>query len=32
MQLTDITVARAIPASAERVFDLWMNPKSLGGR
>jgi uncharacterized protein YndB with AHSA1/START domain len=31
MQLTDITVARTIPAAAERVFDLWMNPKSPGG-
>jgi len=31
MNLTDITVARTIPASAERVFDLWMNPKSPGG-
>jgi uncharacterized protein YndB with AHSA1/START domain len=31
MQLTDIIVARTIPTSAERVFDLWMNPKSHGG-
>jgi uncharacterized protein YndB with AHSA1/START domain len=31
MKLTDITVARTIPASAEEVFDLWMNPKSPGG-
>ncbi|HXA22962.1 MAG TPA: SRPBCC domain-containing protein [Acetobacteraceae bacterium] len=31
MQLTDITVARTIPAATERVFDLWMNPKSPGG-
>ena len=31
MKLTDITVARTIPASAERVFDAWMNPKSPGG-
>ena len=31
MKLTDITVVRTIPASAEKVFDLWMNPKSPGG-
>jgi uncharacterized protein YndB with AHSA1/START domain len=31
MNLTDITVARTIPASAEKVFDIWMNPKSPGG-
>jgi uncharacterized protein YndB with AHSA1/START domain len=31
MNLNDITVARTIPASAEKVFDLWMNPKSPGG-
>lgn len=31
MKLTDITVARTIPASAEKVFDLWLNPKSPGG-
>jgi uncharacterized protein YndB with AHSA1/START domain len=31
MQLTDITVARTIPAPAEKVFDVWMDPKSPGG-
>jgi len=31
MNLTEITVSRTIPASAERVFDVWMNPKSPGG-
>jgi uncharacterized protein YndB with AHSA1/START domain len=31
MKLTDITVARTIPASAERVFDVWIDPKSPGG-
>ena len=31
MKLTGITVARAIPAPAERVFDVWMDPKSPGG-
>jgi uncharacterized protein YndB with AHSA1/START domain len=31
MKLTDITVARTIPASIEKVFDTWMNPKSPGG-
>jgi uncharacterized protein YndB with AHSA1/START domain len=31
MKLTDLTVARAIPASAEKVFDVWMDPKSPGG-
>lgn len=31
MKLTDITVTRAIPASAENVFDVWMDPKSPGG-
>lgn len=31
MNLTDITVSRTIPASAEKVFDVWMNPKSPGG-
>jgi uncharacterized protein YndB with AHSA1/START domain len=28
MKLTDITVTRTIPASSDKVFDLWMNPKS----
>lgn len=31
MKLTDITVSRAIPAPAEAVFDVWMDPKSPGG-
>jgi uncharacterized protein YndB with AHSA1/START domain len=31
MKLTDITVARAIPASPEKVFDVWIDPKSPGG-
>ena len=25
MQLTDFTVARTVPASAERIFDAWLN-------
>lgn len=31
MNLTDVTVSRTIPASAEQVFDVWINPKSPGG-
>ena len=31
MTLTDITVTRTIPASAEEVFDVWVDPKSPGG-
>ena len=31
MKLTDITVTRAIPAPAEQVFDVWIDPKSPGG-
>lgn len=31
MKLTEITVSHTIPASAEEVFDLWMNPGSPGG-
>jgi uncharacterized protein YndB with AHSA1/START domain len=31
MKLTDITVSRLIAASAERVFDVWMDPESPGG-
>jgi uncharacterized protein YndB with AHSA1/START domain len=31
MNLTDIIVSRTIPASPEKVFELWMNPKSPGG-
>jgi len=30
-KLTDITVARTIPAPAEKVFDVWIDPKSPGG-
>jgi uncharacterized protein YndB with AHSA1/START domain len=31
MNLTSVTVSRTIPASAEKVFDVWMDPKSPGG-
>jgi uncharacterized protein YndB with AHSA1/START domain len=31
MKLIDISVTRAIPAPAERVFDVWMDPTSPGG-
>lgn len=31
MKLIDITVTRAIPAPAENVFDVWIDPKSPGG-
>jgi WD40 repeat protein len=31
LKLTDITVARTIPASAKKVFDVWIDPKSPGG-
>jgi uncharacterized protein YndB with AHSA1/START domain len=31
MTFTEITVARTIPAPAEKVFDLWMDPQSPGG-
>jgi uncharacterized protein YndB with AHSA1/START domain len=31
MNLIDITVSRTIPAPAEKVFDVWMDPKSPGG-
>jgi uncharacterized protein YndB with AHSA1/START domain len=31
MKLTDITVTRTIPASADAVFDVWIDPKSPGG-
>jgi uncharacterized protein YndB with AHSA1/START domain len=31
MNVTEVTVSRTIPASAERIFDVWMNPKSPGG-
>lgn len=31
MKLMDITVKRTIPAPADKVFDVWMDPKSPGG-
>jgi len=31
MKLIDITVTRSIPAPAESVFDVWIDPKSPGG-
>ncbi len=31
MNVTEVTVTRTIPASQERVFDAWMDPKSPGG-
>jgi uncharacterized protein YndB with AHSA1/START domain len=31
MTLTDITVTREIPAPADKVFDVWIDPKSPGG-
>jgi uncharacterized protein YndB with AHSA1/START domain len=31
MQLTDITVARTVPASAERIFDAWLDSSRPGG-
>jgi len=31
MNLTDLTVTRTIPAPAEKVFDVWIDPKSPGG-
>src|SRR5580700_10354508 len=31
MNLTDLTVSRTIPAPAEKVFDVWIDPKSPGG-
>jgi hypothetical protein len=31
MKLTDITVARTIPAAVEKVFDVWIDAKSPGG-
>jgi Activator of Hsp90 ATPase homolog 1-like protein len=30
MKLTEITVARTIPAFADKAFDVWINPKSPG--
>ena len=31
MKLSDITVTRTIPAQADEVFDVWIDPKSPGG-
>jgi uncharacterized protein YndB with AHSA1/START domain len=31
MNLIDLTVSRTIPAPAEKVFDVWMDPSSPGG-
>lgn len=31
MKLIDISVTRAVPAPAEKVFDVWMDPSSPGG-
>jgi uncharacterized protein YndB with AHSA1/START domain len=31
MKLTELTISRTIPASAEKVFDVWMDSKSPGG-
>ena len=31
MKLTEITVSRTVSASAEEVFDVWLDPKSPGG-
>jgi uncharacterized protein YndB with AHSA1/START domain len=31
MKLTDITVTRTILGPAEKIFDVWMDPKSPGG-
>jgi uncharacterized protein YndB with AHSA1/START domain len=31
MNLTDITVTRTIPAPPEKIFDVWIDPKSPGG-
>jgi uncharacterized protein YndB with AHSA1/START domain len=31
MNFTDITVNRTIPASAERIYDVWIDPQSPGG-
>jgi uncharacterized protein YndB with AHSA1/START domain len=31
MSLPDISVTRTIPAAAEKVFDVWLDPKSPGG-
>jgi uncharacterized protein YndB with AHSA1/START domain len=31
MKLTEVTVSRTLPATPEKVFDTWINPKSPGG-
>jgi uncharacterized protein YndB with AHSA1/START domain len=31
MNLTDITVTRTIPATAEKIYDVWIDPKRPGG-
>jgi uncharacterized protein YndB with AHSA1/START domain len=31
MNFTDITVNRTIPARAEKIYDVWIDPKSPGG-
>ncbi len=31
MNFTDITVNRTIPASPEKIYDVWIDPKSPGG-
>jgi uncharacterized protein YndB with AHSA1/START domain len=31
MKMTEITVTHTIPATPEKVYDVWLNPKSPGG-
>ena len=31
MKLCDLTVSRSVPASADAVFDVWLDPQSPGG-
>ncbi len=31
MNLAEVTVSRTIAASPEKIFDIWMDPKSPGG-
>jgi uncharacterized protein YndB with AHSA1/START domain len=31
MNLTDVELVRTIPAAAEKIFDVWIDPKSPGG-
>lgn len=31
MNTTEVTAVRTVPASPEKVFDVWINPKSPGG-